>query len=449
MNTDERQLSDLLHRLTPEPPRRVTVEDIAFRLANQAGSDRSGYREPRLRRSPRRFGGRGLVPALAALSVVVVAGLSAGIAVLASSHNTPPIAPAGGQTTTSASASVTSSAPSTPVEASTGSAMQPLAISGAPWSAELIDQHTFAQDSLVSADGSLYAIAPGSLARIDPATGVVADVPISGSVPGPPVVVGHTVWVASYHPGGVVDLQGYDASTLARVGSLTVVAIGALSTAPEGVLAAGPDGTLYVAAGVTVAAVDPASGSVVRQYYLRSGTANSLAVSPDGRTLYVGSGSFRVVKFNVSGGGLSGGGLPSGQVTGESTMTGGVGGNLVATSRGLWGTIGVGNSEWVWFAPNGNLSRATRVGQGAGAGLASVPVYSGGLIWIGGGQTLVCADPSTGHILSTATLPTDHGSLEYFGSADVIGASAYAYYQDEAAQRAGIVQMTPPAACAA
>jgi len=437
VNTEERQLSDLLHRLAPEPPRRVTVEDIAFRLANQAGPGHGGYREPRLRRSPRRFGGRGLVPALAALSVVAVAGLSAGIAVLASSHNTPPISSGGGQTTTSAPAS--SPVSSTPVQASTGPATQPLSIAGAPWGAELIDHHTFAQDSLVSADGSLYAIDPGSLARIDPATGVVADVPISGSVPGPPVVVGHTVWVASYHPGGVVDLQGYDASTLAQVESWTVDAIGALSPAPEGVLAAGPDGTLFVAAGITVVAVDPADGSVIRRYFVDSGVANSVAVSPDGRTLYVGSGSFRVVKFDVTGG----------EVTGESTMNeGGVGGNLVATPRGLWGTIGVGNSEWVWFAPNGDLSRAVRVGQGAGAGLASVPVYSGGRIWIGGGQTLVCANPSTGQILSSATLPTDHGSLEYFSSAAVIGTHAFAYYQDDAAQRAGIAAMTLPAACA-
>jgi len=443
VNTEERQLSDLLHRLTPEPPRPVTIEEVAFRMANQAGHDQGGYREPRQRRSPRRFGGRGLVPALAALSVVVVAGLSAVIAVLASHHNTPPTASGGGQTTTSAPASATSSAtssaPSATVSATTGPAMQPEAISGAPWGAELIDQHTFAQDSLVTADGSLYAIAPGSLARIDPATGVVSDVPIGGSVTGPPVVVGHTVWVVSYHPGGVVDLQGYDASTLAQVGSWTVDAIGALSPTPEGVLAAGPDGTLYVAAGVTVVAVDPASGSVINRYFLHGTLANSVAVSPDGSTLYVGSGSFRVVKFDVTGG----------EVTGESTMNqGGVGGNLVATPRGLWGTIGTGNSEWVWFAPNGDLSQATRVGQGAGAGLASVPVYSGGVVWIGGGQTLVCADPSTGHILSSATLPTDHGSLEYFSSAAVIGTRTYAYYQDDAAQRAGIVQMTLPAACA-
>lgn len=439
MNTEERQLSDLLHRLTPEPPRRVTIEDIAFRLANSAGNAHAGYREPRQRRAPRRFGGRGLVPALAALSVVAVAGLSAGIAVLASSHNTPPNTSGGGLTTTSAPASVTSSVPSTPASASSGPATQPLAISGAPWGAELIDQHTFAQDSLVSAGGSLFAIAPGSLARIDPATGVVADVPVSGSVTGPPVVVGHTVWVVSYHPGGVVDLVGYDSSTLAQVRSWTVDAIGALSSTPEGVLAAGPDGTLYVAAGVTVVAVDPATGSVLRRYFNDSGVTNSVAVSPDGTTLYVGSGSFRVVKFDATGG----------EVTGESTMTGGVGGNLVATPRGLWGTIGVGNAEWVWFAPSGDLSRATRVGQSGGGGLASVPVYSGGLIWIGGGQTLVCANPSTGQILSTATLPTDHGSLEYFSSAAVIGGRTFAYYQDDAAQRAGVVQMTPPSACAA
>ncbi len=34
MNTEERQLAEMLHRVTPEPPRRVTVEDVAFRLAS-------------------------------------------------------------------------------------------------------------------------------------------------------------------------------------------------------------------------------------------------------------------------------------------------------------------------------------------------------------------------------------------------------------------------------
>ena len=87
--------------------------------------------------------------------------------------------------------------------------------------------------------------------------------------------------------------------------------------------------------------------------------------------------------------------------------------------------------------------------QGAGAGLASVPSLSGSRIWIGGGQTLVCVNPATGQILATATLPSDHGALEYFSSAAVIGTHTYAYYQDDASQRAGIVQMDLPSACAA
>jgi hypothetical protein len=125
----------------------------------------------------------------------------------------------------------------------------------------------------------------------------------------------------------------------------------------------------------------------------------------------------------------------------------GSGGNLVATSGGVWGTTGVGMSEWTWFAPSGDLSRAVRIGQGAGAGFASVPSYSGGVVWVGGSHTLTCASLVNGRILDTATLPTDHSVVEYFSSPAVVGGHAYSIYQDNAAQRSGLVRMTPPAAC--
>ena len=83
-------------------------------------------------------------------------------------------------------------------------------------------------------------------------------------------------------------LHGYDARTLAQVASLPVPAIGRVSSAAAGVLAAGPDGHLYVAAGDTVAVVDPATGQVIRRIYLTDGPASSVAVSPDGSKLYVG-----------------------------------------------------------------------------------------------------------------------------------------------------------------
>ena len=94
MNTEERQLAEMLHRVTPEPPRGVTVEDVAFRLASEPG------RQPRpgrgsLWNSVFR-GGHGWTPVLAALSVFAIAGASAGIATVATSHHSRGGAPSDG-----------------------------------------------------------------------------------------------------------------------------------------------------------------------------------------------------------------------------------------------------------------------------------------------------------------------------------------------------------------
>jgi outer membrane protein assembly factor BamB len=105
-------------------------------------------------------------------------------------------------------------------------------------------------------------------------------------------------------------------------------------------------------------------------------------------------------------------------------------------------------SEWVWFAPGGDLARSFRVSQGAGGGLASLPTYSGGVVWVGGTHELVCASPATGHALASTPIPTDHGAVEYFDSPTVLSSGhAYTLYQDQGAQLAGVASLTPPAAC--
>jgi outer membrane protein assembly factor BamB len=219
-----------------------------------------------------------------------------------------------------------------------------------------------------------------------------------------------------------------------------VPAIGGVSSQAAGVLAAGPDGKLYVAAGDTVAIVDPATRQVTHRIYLTAGRASSVAVSPDGSKLYVGvapSGSFRLLTYD----------LATGRVVSSSRISGS-GGNLLATAGGVWGTTGSGMSEWVWFAPGGDLARSFRVSQGAGGGLVSLPSYSGGVVWVGGTHELVCASPATGHALARTSIPADHNSAEYFDSPVVLSSGhAYALYQDEAAQLAGVASLTPPAAC--
>jgi hypothetical protein len=438
VNTEERQLADVLHRVTPEPPRRVTVEQVAYRLVS----------EPRLRREPRpRRGGlvlsRAWAPVLAAAAVVVIAGASAGLAVLANSHHTPPPPAGGGPSSSSLSSAAVSPSP-TP--SSTQQVAPATRIAGGPWDAELINRHMFSQDSLVSGNGSLYADGNGFLDRIDPATGTIAaQAAYNPPLPSPPVIVGNTVWVVWSYGGANVVLHGYNAQTLAQTASVQVPSTGPLNVgSASNVLTSGPDGHLYVAAGLTVVVVNPATGAIVKPIYLTEGAATSVAVSPDGSTLYAGvggsgnAGPFELVVKS----------LATSFTVNVSRLRGSdSGGNLVATSGGVWGTTGVGMSEWTWFAPSGDLARAVRIGQGAGAGFDSVPSYSGGVVWVGGSHTLTCANPANGQILDTATLPTDHSVVEYFGSPALVGSRAYSYYQDNASQVSGVVRMTPPAAC--
>jgi hypothetical protein len=441
MNPEEQRLSDLLHRAAPEPPRRVTVEDVAFRLANTAGGTRSSrVRSPRTRRGFSLLS-HGWAPALAAASVVVVAGLSAGAAVVLTSHHSP--TPGSGNVVNTPPASPTqasTSAPPTQVPTSPPAGKGPVRIPGGPWAAELLNggHQTLTLGSLVGSGNSLYAYTGADLVRLDPATGrILAQTPFSGAIPNPPVVVGSTVWTVWQYSGGNVVLRGFDATTLAEVKSVLVPAYGQVSSNAQGALTSGPDGRLYVAAGDTVAVVNPASGQIQR-IQLLGGSASSVAVSPDGSKLYVGTGSFRLLIYN----------LASDTVEGSSTMSiGGYGGNLVATSGGVWGTIGVGMSEWVWFAPDGDLRFAHRESTGAGAGYDSLPSYSCGVVWIGGSHTLECASPVNGQALATTTIPPDNNVVQYFGSPTVTDGHAYAYYQDNNSQQTGLAQLTPPPAC--
>ena len=161
MNTEERQLAEMLHRVTPEPPRRVTVQDVAFRLTSEP------ERGPRSRRgfSFRGVfgGGRGWTPVLAALSVFAIAGASAGIATVATSHHSRSGAPSDG--TPPATASVSGS-PS-PTSQTQNPAGQPLRVAGGMWGAELINRQSFNQGSIASSGDSLLAVGDFLLLGLD------------------------------------------------------------------------------------------------------------------------------------------------------------------------------------------------------------------------------------------------------------------------------------------
>jgi hypothetical protein len=442
--TEERQLAEMLRRVTPEPPRGLTVEDVAVRVASQPGSGRHGGREPHARQGwPNRGWTRKWAPALAAGSVFVVISVSAGavVGLNSSSHHSPAPAP-GGQGTASGPASSLASSPS-PAQTSAGPGYAPKQVANGIWGAELISQRKppFTQDSLAGGADSLYALAPGYLDRINPGTGqVVVQAPYQASGTEPPVVAGNTVWAVSSYAGADVVLEGFNGQTLASLGSVTVPVTGQLAGTPEGVIASGPGGNLYVAAGSGVAVVDPATRQVTKRIAVSAGPVNSVAVSPDGSKLYVSTGSFELLTYDLAAGAQSG--------SAAIADIGSFGGNLVATAGGVWGTVGVGMTEWAWFAPDANLTQLIRVSQAVGAGADSVPTFSGGTVWLGGSHTLECANPDTGQILASVAIPTDGGVLEHFGRVTVTGDHAYAYYEDQRAQLSGVAALTtPPAAC--
>ena len=462
---EERRLAEMLHRVTPEPPRGVTVEDIAIRLANAgAGSSRRGGRSRAASRSggapsrgpndtavirgPGRPGrGRRWSPLLAAASVVIVIGASTGLAVALTSHNSPssPTAGATGSPTSRPSSpgtqsTTTATAPTT--TPATGPAVAPIRIANGPWDAELIDSDQLTPGTLVGSGNSLYAISAGYLLRIDAKSGVVKEevqysAPITGQ---PPVVDGSTIWVVWSFGGGTVELRGFDAQTLAQTGSVTVASSGSLASEPEGILAAGPDGTLYVAAGDSVAVVSPSSGTVLRRIDVAGGPAESLAITPDGSTLYVGTAgavNFGLTSYNAA----------TGAKLAANTQVADQPGNLVATSGGAFGTTGVSMGEAVWFFPASDLASAKEVAQAANGGSVAVPTLADGAVWVGGTRQLECLGAASGVQENSGAISSVSGIPDQFGSVAYADGNAYAIFLNPHTQQAGVAKITPPNTC--
>jgi hypothetical protein len=209
-----------------------------------------------------------------------------------------------------------------------------------------------------------------------------------------------------------------------------------VSFAAAGVLA-GSGHSLYLAAGNDLVVVSTDTHKITRRFVELQGPINSLATSPDGAKLYMSLGNFTLLTYGLPG-------LP--QLASSTMSVSGVGANLVATSGGVWGTLNT-QSTSVFFAPGGNLAKLVHVGDAMGANGYAIPTYSGGAVWLGGSQTLVCASPANGKVLATATVPKDNGAPEYVGGVAVAGSRAYASYSSPSAKQAGTAAMTVPAAC--
>jgi hypothetical protein len=390
MNTEERRLSHWLHAQTPQPPRLVSVDDIAARVRR--------VRPPAYRR---------WAPVLAAACVVLVAVAIALVVSANSSNPSHPVAPATTSPTTPPSTSSNSPKPS-------ASPTAPAGISVGPWGATTLGGTAAHGIPLAGDRDSLYVNDGTAILRLDAASGaVLARRSYPTGAPAQAMIVADALWTTQAGSGGTVLVRGLDLNTLTPVAAVTVHVPGVnRSTGAAALEVNAKDGRLYVGVNNTVAVIDAASRQIIHEYQNIAGAMADLAVSPDDTRLYVtspipNSTDSSLTVLNPDTGAA---------IVGPIHLGGGTGiEGIAASAGGIWLQTGSGMTAWLDFRPTSELTRPVGPLTTAGGGFATTSTVTTNVVWLGGSTKLACADPARSVPASacrphTATPPTSRAS---------------------------------------
>lgn len=419
MPEEERQLSALLQKAVPQPPRSLSFDDIARQATHQQAA------------RPRRL--HGWVPALAAACILlVVAAGGIWLVRVQTGSRAPTTKPAASRITDRRSSPTTSTSPPA----------GPASVVG-PWAAKALTNVAIALTTASSAD-AVYGRQGNQIVRFDPGTGkVLARAAANPDAIWPLLATTGALWQAVLAH-GTVSVQSLDPDTLQPLATHPIA--GAAVPSPTGpqwtpILAGSPDNaTLFLGDGSQVYALDAATGSLQQQTTVH-GLVDAMTTSADSSRLYVGTNpqgsntaSLVVLDARQHLSTISETALPGGPVTG-----------LLASSGGIWATVSGGHADSVWYLPATDLSHGRVVSSGGG-GAPSTVTLAGGAIWLGGPNTAACADPTTGALRDHKALTTQPGQPAYFGGIALVAGHWLAIYQTNSAT--GLATFTPPTQCA-
>jgi hypothetical protein len=487
MTEEERRLAELLHKAVPQPPRPISADDIAARVAAR-----------------RRITVLPVQPWLPALAVACVLLAIAGTSVWLVGGRPAPSAPAARPSSTGAPADVSSSSSassasstSTPPSRSAGSTSSsarppassagtsprqtatstrtnhnypnpessviPIGVIGA-FGAQLLNVAPIGP-VIVGGAGAVYGLEPakpdqslpGLIDRFELANGVsTAQVQIDPNASWPPLVTSRALWLPVV-TAGTVTIELLDPVTLRQTGSFQIAAVTPASAQP--VLAASPGySEILLGDGNQIYSLNPSSGAVEHQLSI-TGLVGGLAVSPDGSRLYAGAntggGEPHLLILDLQHGlaTLSDTVLPNSQdspVVGHGAVTG-----LLATSGGAWVTVRYpyptiqSAADDIVFAPLNDPGHPREAIPGGG--LAATATLAGGAVFVSGLHQIECADPQTAAVRAHASQMGELGLSHNFYSVQLVGGRYYASFQtnggDAGGAYVGLAVLHPPAAC--
>ncbi len=322
-----------------------------------------------------------------------------------------------------------------------GSTSTPTEAAG-PWSAKALGNVPIAM-TIASSSDAVYAREGDQIVRLDPTTGAVSErAALDPYAVWPPIVTAHALWQA-VAANGAVAVQSLDLDTLQPLVTRTIA--DATTPSPGGPrwaprLTASPDGgTIFLGNGDRLFVLDPTTSHITQQLQL-DGLIGAVEVSADGARLDVGvnpqgSNTADLVVLGIQ---------HNLATLSETALQGGNVSALLATSGGIWATFSGGHADSVWYLPSTDPSHGRIVSSGGG-GLPSTVTLAAGVVWLGGPNTIACADPATGAVREQEAVTVQPGQPRYFGGTDLVSGRWIAVYQTGDA--AGLATISVPVQC--